>query len=123
MAIAEWPATLPEEPLVRGYEETRPDMAVRTQADKGPPKVRRNTSKALRPMSVSFLLTATQAAALETFVSDTLGEGTYRFSWTHPRTGSAVEMLFLPVAEKRLYTLTPVGAAHWQATCKLGVLP
>lgn len=122
MAIAEWPATLPNEFLLDALKESHPKMIVRTSMDKGPAKVRRLTSKKQRPVSLRFFLTSSEVETFETFVSDTLAEGVYRFSWTHPRTGTSSEFRFVPVGEV-LYDIEAVDGEFYEIGCKLEILP
>lgn len=124
MAIPEWPTSLPDKPLREAYEELRAKNIIRTKMDKGPAKVRRLQSKAPTPLpGITFSLSTSQLDTLETFVSDTLGEGVYRFSWQHPRTDEVVELRFLPASDEALYSIRPMGGNNWEISCKMEVLP
>lgn len=118
MAIL-WPSSLPVQPLVDGYEEQIPDFRMKTNMDKGPGKMRRKSAALPWPVSVKMLLTGAQVQTLEDFVVDTLQGGVLRFSWTHPRKGSEVEVRFneMPKVEPA------AGGMKWTAVFKLEVLP
>lgn len=124
MAVAEWPASLPDKPLQDAFEELRPKNIIRTSMDKGPAKVRRLQSKAPTVLpGMNFILTSAQVNTLDTFVSDTLGEGVYRFEWKNPRTDATVELRFVPVGDDALYSITTIGGVYWQVSCAMEILP
>lgn len=95
-----WPLTLPQVPLL-GYREQFPNLAIETQMDTGPPKARRRFTAGVRPLPAhEMVLTAAQAATLDTFYTDTTAGGTLPFDWLHPRTGAAITVRFsLPPPE------------------------
>lgn len=115
--MATWPATLPSSPLADGFNEQPPNLAIRTDMDAGPAKVRRRFTAGVRPMTVMFLLTKAQVATLDEFYTSTLSGGTIRFDWTHPRTGSAVEFRFTAPPEYR------ADSDLWQVTMSLEIMP
>jgi hypothetical protein len=90
-----WPALLPQSPLVSGYNEKLPNTIIRTQMDNGVAKTRRRFTATVRPMSISFTMTPSQVALLDTFYNDTTKGGSLRFEWTHPRTGVTKEFRFV----------------------------
>ncbi|MEY2653820.1 MAG: hypothetical protein RLZZ524_848 [Pseudomonadota bacterium] len=116
--MASWPVSLPQALLQSGFGETLPDTALRTEMDAGPAKLRRRTSAAVRPVSGALLLTASQAADLETFYVDTLEGGTLDFTWTDPRTESACTFRFTAPP-----SLAPVSGALWRASISLEQMP
>ncbi len=85
--MASWPGTLPSAPLANSFIETLPDLAIRTEMDVGPAKMRRRSTAGPRPCQMSFLMTAAQVAALDTFYVTTIKSGADSFTFTHPRTG------------------------------------
>lgn len=92
--MATWPTSLPARPLVRGLTEGFPNIALRTEMDHGPAKMRRRFTAAVRPFTASMVLSAAQVTALETFYVTTLEGGTAAFTFTHPRTGAAGSFRF-----------------------------
>lgn len=89
-----WPASLPK-PLANGFRETPPMTVIRTEMEQGPAKVRRRTTAAIRKMSLTFLMTKTEIATLETFFLTTVAGGAIAFDFTHPRTGSTAVCRFI----------------------------
>lgn len=94
VSLPVWPVDLPLHPLVEGYDETWFSQTEMKTPDNGAPMVRRKQVLSIKLISVQFALTQSQVELLHTFVYDTLAGGTYRFSWTHPRTKEMVEMSF-----------------------------
>lgn len=94
MAIPSWPATLPLQPLVDGYEETWFSQTEFKTPDSGAPMVRRKQALSMRAFKVKFVLTEEQVNLLDEFIYKTLEGGALRFEFTHPRTKESVEMSF-----------------------------
>ena len=82
-----WPVTLPQFVSVEGFQETPPDLLLRTQMDAGPPKVRRRFTAGVRGFKATVRLTQAQVQVLDAFFVGTLAGGALSFDWTHPRTG------------------------------------
>ena len=114
-----WPATLPA-PLVDNNEEAGLNI-LRTPMDKGPAKHRYRGERA-EPLSLSFMLDATQMGTLDTFAKTTIS-GVARFYFTHPRTGATVEARFLPDQNGRLYSSDNVPPDYRRVSMMLEVLP
>ncbi len=89
-----WPAGLPQSPLIAGFEEEVPDIALRTEMDSGPDKLRRRFTASVRPMKYPLILTKAEVATLDTFYVATLQAGTLSFTHTHPRTAAAISIRF-----------------------------
>ena len=122
---AVWPSTLPLVPLVSGYDESAPNTLLRSSMDQGPSRVRRKCSSKPWTFTAPFPpLTKTQAAALETFIEDTLDGGALRFTFTHPRKGTEIECRVVPQSDSALYSISPAGSgAWWSVSLNLEVLP
>ena len=118
MASATWPSDLPDVPLVRGYEESPPDLALRTEMDTGPDKTRRRTTAGPREFAVQFRLTPAQLTTLDTFFVDTLKSGTLRFDFTHPRTGNTFEFRFVGPPSYRA-----LDSARYRVQATLELMP
>jgi hypothetical protein len=89
-----WPVTLPAYPLLEGFQESVPDTTIRTDMEQGPAKVRQRTTAGVRKMSLSYLMSKTQVAALESFYLTTLQGGALAFDFTHPRSNVTVSCRF-----------------------------
>ena len=85
-----WPSDLPQKPLVQGFSETAPQLAVRSPMDVGPAKVRRRATAGVTQLKCAFRLSAAQRASLLTFWQTTLQGGALAFAWTHPISGAAI---------------------------------
>lgn len=112
-----WPTSLPQRPLIEGYQETPPNVLLRTQMDAGPAKVRRRFTAGVRIYSVAYLLTSTQLTTLDSFFVSDCKHGSVSFTWPHPRTGANITVRFL---EPPQYSSAD---QHWRVTCKFEELP
>jgi hypothetical protein len=114
-----WPSDLPPRPLVQGFSETAPTLAVRSPMDVGPAKVRRRATAGVTQLKSAFRLSAAQRASLLTFWQTTLQGGALSYSWTHPISGAGITCriveppAFEPVA----------GGRFWNAALSIEVLP
>jgi hypothetical protein len=115
--MAIWPPSLPA-PNWTGFQETSPNVVIRTSMDVGPPKVRRRSTAGVRPLSMTFLLTKDDVSTLDTFYQTTLSGGSLPFDWTHPRTGAAVRVQFTASPSYQAQ-----GPLHYQAQCQMEILP
>ena len=121
MAIPTWPASLPQKPLRDGFEESLAINTIATPMDAGPGKTRRR-SAAQAPFPCTFVMTATQLAALETFIRDDL-LGVRRFNFPHPRTGSTIEVRVVPDESGRYYSSSNAGGQYWHVGLSLVWVP
>jgi hypothetical protein len=118
MASIVWPVSLPARPLIGGYEETFPDIALRTQMDAGAAKMRRRYTAAVRPLTVAYRLSDSQVTTLDDFFVNTTAAGSLPFDWVHPRTLATVSVRFTQPPR-----MTARGAGLWEVTIGLEVLP
>lgn len=117
--MATWPASLPQTPLIDGYQEAFPDVRLRTVMDAGPAKMRRRYTAAVTPIECRMVLTAAQVATLKTFYDTTLTGGTASFSWSNPRTSSAVTFRFAEVPIVSRIS----GSIYYSAPLSLEIMP
>src|SRR5690606_14120210 len=115
--MSTWPATLPA-PLNGGFRELWPNNIIRTQMDKGPPKVRRRTTANVATLQMQFLMSTAQVSTLETFFQGDAAYGAAAFDFTHPRTGSTVSCRFTRPPE-----FGTTNGAYWPVSVELEVLP
>lgn len=115
-----WPVTLPQTPLAE-YTENNGVLIIQTPMDAGPAK-RRRRGELPTTFSCGFHMTSTQVGTLETFVKTTIS-GTARFYFTHPRTGSTVEVRIVPSDNGKLYTATYLKASTYLVSLNLEVMP
>ena len=112
-----WPSSLPA-PKSESFEETPPQVTLRTQMDMGPDKVRKRFSAGVRPLSFKMILTVAQIATLDTFFVTDTSSGASRFDYTHPRTSAAVKARFVEAPKYK-----SIDPAYYEADIKLEILP
>ncbi len=113
-----WPAALPDSASWEDYQESMPDMVIRTAMDAGPAKVRRRFSAAPTSISGTMLMNSSQVATLDAFFRDSTAGGSLAFSWTHPRTGAEVACRFLSPPQLR-----HVAGPLWRVELAIEILP
>lgn len=116
--MADWPASLPQNPMKQGYSESPPNTVQRTNMDAGPPKVRRRFTAGVRPFNMDIKLSPTQTETLDVFYNSTTNGGADPFTWKHPRTGITVSFRFIAPPE-----YTPTSGNKFIASLALEVLP
>lgn len=90
-----WPTILPQSPLADSFRETLPDNLLRTDMDQGPAKTRKRSGAAPRLLSMQFLMSKSQVAALDDFFNNDAGGGALSFAFIHPRTNVSINCRFL----------------------------
>ena len=90
-----WPNTLDIKPLADGYSEPLPRTILRTPMDAGPANVRRQISISPRLIPIEIPMTAAEVEDFDEFFMETLLGGALMFTWTHPRTGDAIDSRIL----------------------------
>lgn len=114
-----WPATLPQV-VQKGYSEKGGVLVLKTPQDSGPAKMRKIGNKP-QVLSVSFLMTGAQVAALEIFVKNTV-QGVTRFGFPHPRLGTVTEVRLIPQGEGDYYTIAYAAPDFYNVSLELEVL-
>lgn len=79
-SIINFPSDLPA-PKQNSYSETLPSTVIRSQMDMGQDKVRRKVSRAVKKISVSFIMSDEQKRIFEDFYNNTLQGGVRFFNW------------------------------------------
>ena len=122
MAVYSWPTiyNFPQSPQ-KGFTESVGVNVLRSPTDMGPAKMRRRGQRA-SILGVSFILTSQQATELERFIKSDL-KGIYRFTFTHPRTNTSVEVRIVPQSEGEFYKLTYLAPGYWNTDLTFEVLP
>ena len=93
MAIALWPATLPQD-VLRGYGFAFPRLREGFGTDVGPGKSRRRFTSNVEPFDLRVRLTRAQVPILRAFYTDTLDGGTQPFEWIDPIDKTTATFLF-----------------------------
>lgn len=94
MAVPNWPSTLPNELLQRGYSHETADALLRSSMEVGPSKVRRRHTAGVENVTGNMLLTEAQLGVLRSFFDVTLKYGALRFSASDPVSLVAREFRF-----------------------------
>lgn len=120
MSAIIWPPSLPQAPLISGYDETLPDTLLRTQMDAGAAKVRRRFTAAVSPMTCVFNMTEAQTEILDAFYNETIQGGALRFDMTHPRTATVREFRIVEPPKPKPHQ---AGGDCWVVTIKMEAMP
>lgn len=114
--MVDWPATLPDSPLIEGFEEEDPDLVLKSETDVGPGKRRLRGTAGLGRMMYPLMLTTEQRAALLDFYRTDLARGVLSFNLTHPITGDPIECFITKPPR-------PVAVSHnrFRVVLELGV--
>lgn len=113
--MSEWPADLPEQPLLQGFGDTEQEATIRSSMDAGPAKVRTRFTATTKTLTVAYLLTA---ALYETLMDFYRANRSSAFTWPRPRTGEPVQARFLGCPQLR-----PAGGGKYYVSCNMEVLP
>ncbi|MFG1267632.1 hypothetical protein V5F40_06680 [Xanthobacter sp. DSM 14520] len=84
MSIPVWPADLPQRVLVDGFSAGVADGRIRQKMDAGPPKMRRRTSAAVRPVRARVRLDRDGVARLNRFWEEDTAGGVLPFWFPDP---------------------------------------
>src|SRR5262249_38482241 len=132
-----WPAELPQIVQLSGYQESPPDLVLRTQMDAGPAKVRRRFTSGVRPIKASLTLHENECQMLDNFFIQDCAGGALAFDWQSQRSPDASELVdesdlvtdstFLLVARSMRFvkppTYQPLGGELYEAMLDLEILP
>jgi hypothetical protein len=118
MAVALWPATLPQSVFIGVTDQRRPAV-VRTASDGGVDKIRRRFTSTPRDIDPPIVLTVAQRATFDTFFITTLKEGSLPFEWDDPVDDSTVQFRWRSPPQWRMIA----GGAAWAATLPLELMP
>lgn len=108
-----WPSSLPQTFEVKGYNETPPDLFIRSKVDQGPDKVRKGFTAGVTSISGNMTLTTAQIATLDAYYVSIVSD-----AWVHPRTGSNVTFRF---TQPPVYT--SIGNGYYVANISIEILP
>ncbi|HEY9081346.1 hypothetical protein [Magnetovibrio sp.] len=120
--VEAWPLDLPLDPLIAGYDEVIPSNIKEKQTSSGVPlRFRKYTRPPRFPLSITLPFTRAQVATFLTFYEVTLVDGINPFTFTHPRTGTAITCYFR--AEQDLHFKPQPGAKEWHLPVQLEIEP
>ena len=116
--MAVWPATLPQDLNLEGFEGQISSQVVRTPMDVGPAKQRLRSSSAPEPFRGIMVMTKDQFALFNEFFQQTIGGGADEFDWKHPITLVAKSVRFIEQPRYRAITPTDISV-----TMALEIMP
>ena len=118
MALAVWPAGLPQCIQKSGFSQTLANNLTVDQFDIGPPQVRQRSTAAPEMVNGSIILDESKGelTLFRTFYNSTLLSGSQRFTWVDPVTQVSVQMLFKPDAQP---SFSNMGGTFYSATLQL----
>ena len=103
----EWPATLPQCPILHGFAETPQSNVGSFDPPVGAPRrVRRSTAKSWLN-DLTYRMTNAELVTFKTFFETTLADGSLPFLWTHPLTGVEYYWAFNPGDEPTITRTAP----------------
>lgn len=112
MTVPFWPADLPQRVLVDGYSEGVGDGRIMQPMDAGPPKMRRRTSAAMRPVRARLWLGFDQKARLNRFWTEGVAGGSLPF-WFPDQTMDGLALLTADGAPLLTESGAPLVITSW----------
>ncbi len=79
-----WPSSLPQRPLADDYQETEPNLLLRTSMDAGPAKVRLRFTTGVRLYKLAFYVSLTQKSTFKSFYLGSISGGALPFNFPDP---------------------------------------
>ena len=115
-----WPATLPQSPLLEGFQGAPPDRLIATEVDAGVPKVRQQFTAGYSRLQCQWKMNATQFNDFRQWLATDLAGGSIGFVWPNPYvSGNTLNVRFAP---KNLPRWVPAGI-RWLVSAEVWVLP
>lgn len=118
MALAVWPAGLPQCIQKSGFSQTLANNITTAPFDIGPPQVRRRSTAAPEPITGVVILDESvgQLQLFRDFYNNTLLSGSQRFEWVDPVSQVTVQMLFKPDTQP---SFTNTGGTYYSVSMSL----
>jgi hypothetical protein len=115
--MADWPATLPQNFQVQGYQETGADNLLRTSMEVGPDKLRQRTTSNVRTVVGTMWLTPDQYTEFRTFYEVTHKFGSLTFTKDDQHGVNRTWRFAAPPV------YSTVGPENWQVRLSLEEMP
>ena len=116
-----WPASLPQKPLLTGFQIAAQSMVIAFGTEVGPGKIRRRTTARVAGLPFSFHVNATKLATFIDFFEDDLEDGALAFDMTDPVVGGTASFRIAPSDPP--YVASVVGNNLWLVSLQLQRLP
>ena len=111
-----WPVSLPQSPLLDGFQDGVGSFLLQSSPDMGPRQLRVRYSSGEVPMAATFLMSPSQYITFVDFYELTLRGGLVRFQWVHPLTGRLIMCRIMsvdsPTAVSHRHIRVPVVMAR-----------
>ena len=117
--MPDWPESLPQQFLQRGYVEGFGDNVIRSPVDAGIEKTRRRFTAVARPLTGRMLLTKAQLDTFRTFYTDTIGDGSLEFDFPKPNEPDET----YTVKFRSAPSWSNPGGNNYDITLELNILP
>jgi hypothetical protein len=96
--MAAWPGTLPQRPKIQGYNESLPDVLLRSEVSSGEAKSRPRATSNVRTLKVQWLFESlAQRTTFITFFTVTIKGGSLAFQMEDPLDGTLLNFRFRQV--------------------------
>jgi len=119
VSVIDWPTSLPQQPLIEGFQESPAGMKIRTPMDAAVAKQRNRFSNTAYKFTAPFLMTNAQYTTFKTFFNDTLNFGTLEFNQQVPGNTSTTQVVRFTDEN---YTPSFLGNLV-RVVCNLEILP
>lgn len=116
MTTPSWPGTLPQAPLVDGWQMELSDNRYTFQPRQGRAMLRQKQTQDIDIQDVRFYLTAAQLTTFLTFFRTTLGHGTLSFTFTDVVSGVSYDYQFSGTNPQ---ITSPDGGNHYVVAAQL----
>lgn len=115
-----WPISLPQAPLLAGFEFSPQGNVASFGTEVGPPKARRRSTARVRLLPFNAHMTDAQLEDFLEFFEDDLADGTLPFDLTDPVSGGTRSFRFDPKAP---YSSSALAPDLWLVATQLMMLP
>jgi hypothetical protein len=98
-------------------------IAMRTEMETGPAKVRRRVTAVPQTLEIELSLTRNQVALFQEFWTNSIKLGALAFEWRHPRTGATCDMRITSTPTARPKAPRQSGTEYWSLSFGVEILP
>lgn len=118
--MATWPVSLPQAPLLAGFQFAPQPNVIAFGTEVGPGKTRRRSTARVRTMPFSMHVTDAQLEDFTDFFETDLSDGALAFDLTDPVTGLTGSFQFDPASP---WSASAIGPDLWLVSAQLRKIP
>jgi hypothetical protein len=107
VTIAAWPSTLPQCPILNGWDEQPQPAVAAFVPEVGPQKSKRRTTAKVWSCNAVYRMTNSDVITFNSFFETTLEDGSLPFSWPHPITKVSYNWYFDSATPPKFSRTTP----------------